>query len=89
MKQFILENWRLIVEVVLLVGSTVLFILRKKPVKVIDTLKETIVRLLPGLINLAETKVEYSGNGSAKLMFVLEQLQKVLRELGYGDDIVA
>lgn len=86
MKEFLIDNWRIIAELVLLVGSTVLFIVRKKPVKVIDTLKETIVRLLPALINTAECMEGLKGE--AKLKAVIDELVLILKELGYGDDII-
>lgn len=86
MKQFLIDNWQIFVEVFLLVSSTVLFIVRKKPVKVVDTLKETIVRLLPALINTAERMEGLKGE--AKLKAVIDELVLILKELGYGDDII-
>lgn len=83
---FIKENWRLIVEVVVLIASVVMFIVRKKPVKVVDTLKEIIVRILPALINLAE--IQDGLKGEDKALFVLQKVKEALLDLGYGDDVV-
>lgn len=85
MKEFLIDNWRIIAELVLLVGSTVLFIVRKKPVKVVDTLKATILRLLPVLINRAENT---GLKNEAKLNACIDELVLILKELGYGDDII-
>lgn len=87
MKDFFTQNWRLILEATLVLVSTILFILRKKPVKVVDTLQQIILRLLPGLINQAEIQFG-CGNGSAKLQFVLDLLQSVLTEMGYGGETI-
>ena len=86
MKTFLIENWRLLLECALVLVSSVLFIVRKKPVKVVDTLKEVIVRILPALINAAELKDGIKGKD--KLAYVLAQLKEVLRSMNYGDDIV-
>lgn len=84
-QQFFVNYWREILSVVCLIVSTVLWIVRKKPVKVVDTLKELIVRLLPALINGAEAT---HLSGSEKLKMVLDSLSKILIDFGYGDDVV-
>ena len=83
---FLINYWRLILEVCICIASFVFCLCRKKPVKVVDTLKEVIVRVLPSLICAAE-KTDLKG--SDKLTLLLSELAKVLRELGYGDDIIA
>lgn len=88
MKDFFIQNWRLIMEALLVLVSFIFMIVRKRPTKVIDTIQGLILRLLPGLINQAEIKFG-SGNGSGKLSFVLQSLKEVLSELGYGDEVVA
>lgn len=80
MKQFFVENWRLILEVILVITSAVVFILRKKPVKVIDTLKEMVVRLLPYCIQQAEN-TELKGDG--KKVFALNLLVELLKDSGF------
>ena len=54
MKDFILNYWREILDVLAIVISIILLCIKKKPVQVVDTLKETIIRLLPYCINKAE-----------------------------------
>lgn len=56
--KFIVDNWKIILEVILLILSVVLFILKKKPVKVVDSVKTFIVRALPTFINSAEKYVD-------------------------------
>lgn len=88
MKQFILENWRLILEGCCVIASLVFCLIRKKPVHVVDTLKELVLRLLPGLVNQAEIKLG-PGNGSDKLAYVIDTLKGVLKEFGYGDEVIS
>ena len=83
---FITQYWREILQVVVLLTTTILWIVRKRPVKVVDTLKEVIVRVLPALINVAEAQDGFSGKD--KLDYVIHELVKVLTELGYGDDLI-
>lgn len=87
MKDFLIQNWKLILECAVLLVSVVMFLIRKKPVKVVDTLKEVIVRILPALIVLAENQEGLKG--ADKLHFVLDELKKVLTGLGYGDEILS
>lgn len=84
---FIKENWKLILECAVLLVSVIMFLVRKKPVKVVDTLKETIVRILPALIVMAENQDGLKG--ADKLKFVLDELKKVLTELGYSGDVLS
>lgn len=83
---FIKAYWREILEVIAILISIVICCIKKKPVKVVDTLKEVIVRLLPGVILLAE-KTELKGDD--KLKFALDQLQEILREMKYDADIIS
>ena len=87
MINFLRENWRWILEIGLVICSAVLFILRKKPVKVVDTLKEVIIRVLPALINLAEHQLDLTG--CEKMDFVLSKLKQYLIGLGYGDELIS
>lgn len=88
MKEFLISNWRLIAEGLCAIAALVFMFVRKKPIKVVDTLQQIILRLLPGLINQAEIQFG-PGKGSAKLEFVIDLLKKVLSELGYGDEVVS
>ena len=79
---FIKENWRLILEVVTAIVALVLFIVRKKPTKVLDTVKECIVRLLPYVITEAE---KTDKKGEDKMVFALQTLYSLLKEFGYEE----
>lgn len=54
MKTFILENWRLILDIISMIIVVVFFFIRKKPIEVHDTLIEIIYSRLPEWINIAE-----------------------------------
>lgn len=77
--------WREIINVVAILISIVICCLKKKPVKVYDTLKEIICRSLPSLIGLVE-KTDLKGDDKMKLL--LDNLQEFLRTLGYGDEVI-
>lgn len=74
---FLSDNWKVIIEIVVLLTTIILWIIRKKPVQVVDTLKETIVRLLPYCINTAE-----SAPKGEKLAACLAVLSQVLADMG-------
>lgn len=78
MIEFVKTYYREIIDFILVITSLVLFIVRKRPVKVIDTLKEVILRLLPYCINTAEGK-----HGDDKKTFALDLLNQLLLEMGY------
>lgn len=68
---FIKTYWREILDVIALVIALVLFILKKKPIKVVDTIKQNICTWLPGVVCAAEnTKLK----GEAKMNFALDLL---------------
>ena len=80
MKEFLINNWKLILEISCAVFALVFMCIRKKPVKVVDTLKEIICRLLPCCLNQAE-KSELKGDD--KKVFALKLLDEALKELGF------
>lgn len=82
---FLSLYWREILEVILLIISVVVFIVKKKPVKVIDTVKECITRLLPYCIYEAEKQEDLKGKGEKKKIFALSVLYKLLQEFGYEE----
>lgn len=84
--EFLRDNWRLLLEAVCVIASLVFCLIRKKPVKVVDTLKEIIVRLLPALINNAEGMEGLKGE--AKLKVVISELVLILKDLGYSDEVI-
>ena len=72
-------------EVSAVLGLIVVIIitcLKKKPVKVLDTVKEYITRLLPYCINKAE---ESDLKGEKKKIFALSVLYDLLKEFGYEE----
>lgn len=87
-KDFLIQNWRLILEALLVLVSFIFMVVRKRPIKVVDTVQGLILRLLPGLINQAEIDFG-SGNGSAKKVLVLDLLTSLLKELGYSDEVIS
>lgn len=88
MKEFLITNWRWLLEACLVIVAFVLMLIRKKPVKVVETLSTLICRLLPGLINEAEIKFG-AGHGAAKLQNVIDNLVRILSECGYGDEAIS
>ena len=76
--EFLQNNWKTIVELVVLLTTIILWIIRKKPVKVVDTLKEVVLRLLPYAITVAE-----SAEKGAKLDVCIGLLEEAMKDLGY------
>ena len=83
MIEFIRIYWREIIDVAALILSIVLLCIKKKPVQVVDTVKETILRLLPYCINSSEVCPR-----GEKLNNCLALLSTVLSDLGitFTDD---
>ena len=77
MIDFLKLYWREILEVVAVLVSIIICCIKKKPVQVVDTLKETIIRLLPYCI----CKAENAPKGE-KLGLCLSLLSECLAELG-------
>lgn len=75
--KFLENNWKTIVELVVLLTTIILWIIRKRPVQVVDTVKETICRLLPYCISQAEDQPK-----GKKLDFCISLLASTLAELG-------
>lgn len=88
MIDFLKAYWREILEVVILLASIVICCIKKRPVKVVDTLRELILQLLPGCINASE--IEAAGlPGKDKKEYAINLLLEVLQGQGYGDDTIA
>lgn len=75
--EFLIIYWREILEVVVIVASIVICCIKKKPVQVVDTVKETICRLLPYCISQAENEPK-----GKKLEFCISLLASTLEGLG-------
>lgn len=81
MIDFLITYWKEILDVLILIGAVVLYILKKKPVNVLDTIKEVIIELLPLAINKAE---ESGAAGSDKKVLAAQYVFDALKILGYG-----
>lgn len=81
--KFIKENWFWIVPFIEVISTILILVLRKKPVKVVETLKAFVCRVLPALINEAEHKYG-SGHGADKKAFVLQEMNKEIGEVFPG-----
>lgn len=83
---FLRDNWKVVVEIVVLLTTIILWIIRKRPVQVVDTIKETICRLLPYCISQAENEPK-----GTKLDFCISLLASTLEGLGihFNDDYKA
>lgn len=81
MKEFILTYWKEILSLVGLAASIIICCIRKRPVKVVDSLNDLIIRLLPYCINKAESQPK-----GAKLGFALSTLSDLIKESGYEMD---
>lgn len=69
---FIVDNWKLILEGVLLLVSFILFLIKKKPNQIIDPICEQIICMLPTFIQEAEKRFKESGSGPEKLQMVFD-----------------
>lgn len=75
MLDFIIQNWKLIICIVLIIIDIILTIVFKKT-KVTDNVLTFIMSLLPTLIN----KVESPGNGEEKCLAVVTWCVSLLQE---------
>lgn len=89
MKVFLIQYWRELLYVLCALVSLVLFIVKKKPVNVVDSITERILLLAPSFIAKAE-EVYGSGHGSEKLLFVIDLFKLSFEEDGLkiGDKTV-
>lgn len=81
--EFLSLYWREILEVLAIVVSIVICCIKKRPVQVVDTVKETICRLLPYCISQSEDQPK-----GKKLEFCMALLASTLEGLGihFNDD---
>lgn len=83
--EFILQNKEIIADIIAIFVAVVLFIIKKKPVKVLSTIKELGLRLLPFLINDAE-KTELKGDD--KKEYVFAHLVQAFVDDGYDPKLI-
>ena len=78
------QEWidKVIYLLVSILVAIVISVIKKKPIKVIDTVKECITRLLPYCICEAE---QSDLKGENKKVFALQVLYKLLKEFGYEE----
>ena len=78
------KEWldKVIYLLITIIVTILVSVIKKKPVKVIDTVKECITRLLPYCICDAE-KTDLKGED--KKVFALQCLYKLLKEFGYEE----
>lgn len=82
MKEFIVNYWKEILHVVIFICCLVFCLVKKKPIKIQDTLNEIILKLLPGCINSVE--INCSGvDGSSKKKLCISLVLEALKQLGY------
>lgn len=76
---FFLENWKLVAFALCLCVELVIFLVRKKPVKVVDSIKEDLIPVIIGAINAAETSVG-DGHGDVKKDLVIKAVESFVNE---------
>lgn len=69
--EWMLGHPETIASIVCAIVSVVIWLFKKKPVKVVDLLKTKIMDQLPAVINEAENQIG-PGNGEKKLQFVID-----------------
>ena len=80
---FIVSHWRLIAECCCAICALVLFIVKKKPVDVVDGLYSALVKAIPGFIVFAEQEVG-AGKGDVKLQVVINLATAFINKLYPG-----
>lgn len=84
MLDFFKNYWQVVLDAILVIISIILFVKKKKPIEVIDTLKQLMTTWLPGVI----TSAEKSGlKGQDKLNYCINALYEVFVKdyLSYSD----
>ena len=78
MIEFLKENWKLILEIVVLLASVIFFVVKKKPLKLVDGVKSRIVKFLPAIIKCVEK--DSKGKGAEKMAEALSMVHILLYE---------
>lgn len=80
------NNWKLIVAVLLFLFSFILQCFRKKPVKVVDTIREAIAVICPYFIRMSEDKYG-RGHGEIKEAYASELIiEYIKKQFSLSDD---
>lgn len=79
---FLEAHWELILHIVLLLVSSVLFIIRKKPTQVVDGIVENLFKLCVTAVSVAE-KTDYKGSHKLDfaISYVLTQLHNAYPQI--------
>lgn len=88
MIEFLKENWKLIVEVAVLLVSTILFICRKRSIKMVDSVKTVISAIIPIIVNDVEKFKSTDLTSAQKLEMALNLIRDYLsKELYVTEDV--
>jgi hypothetical protein len=80
---FIVDHWRLIADVCAALFCLVMFLLRKRPIDVVDGLYSSLNKVVPGFITYAESKYG-AGKGTEKLDCVVDLAVAYINKLYPG-----
>lgn len=87
-KRILITYWPQIVAAIVMIFSIILQCFKKKPVKVVDTVKEWILELLPFFIREAEEKFA-SGQGVNKKEYVISKMSaSLIQNFGLSDELL-
>ena len=76
MKDFILTYWKQILDILSILFCITFFVIKKRPVKVVNSVQDFLYKIIPCLIN----ECEEPGNGSSKKVKVIDFAVKALEE---------
>ena len=85
--EIIVHNWKLIAFGVLVCAEFVLFLVKKKPQKVVDGLYAALLKVLPGFVVYAEASNPGVEKGAEKLNMVIDLASAYIRKLYPGIEI--
>lgn len=77
---FVVKYWKYFSIGLVIVFNLLLFILKKKPIKVVDAIKQFLLINLPEWIRLAEST---GASGYSKKQFVLDLASSFMKENGF------
>lgn len=84
---FLKQYWKLISLAVLFLFNFILLIVRKKPVKIVDTIREAIAIICPYFIRVSEDKYGL-GHGDVKQAYATELIiEYIKKQYSLSDDV--
>lgn len=84
--QFIERHYEIIFSCFAAIFSLIMFLIKKKPIKIVDSVKTAILSSVPGLIVDAESKFG-SGHGIEKFNFVFDSVVNMLKATQPGIEV--